>query len=292
MRILVTGSEGMLAGDLIPILAQGHDCYGENKAALDITDAGSVFKAVEGYRPDVVINCAAYTSVDLAETQRDLAMLVNGIGVQNLALACNAYGVPLCQISTDYVFDGSKGAPYTPFDNTCPINFYGESKLAGECYVRWIARRFYIIRTSWLYGGRGNNFVKTMLRLSTQRDEVRVVNDQIGSPTSTVSLARAIKVIIESGRYGVYHVTDQTDGRLSWYDFACEIMPLVGSRTRVIPITTDEYPTAARRPVYSVLDMTATRLSVDYIPLMWDVALAEHIDDIRREILNEAALKA
>ncbi|MBF0337795.1 MAG: dTDP-4-dehydrorhamnose reductase [Nitrospirae bacterium] len=280
MRILVTGSEGMLAGDLIPILASDCDCYGESRETLDITDAERVFKAVEGYRPDVLINCAAYTAVDLAETQRQTAMLVNGIGVQNLALACNAYGVPLCHISTDYVFDGSKGAPYTPFDNTRPINFYGESKLAGECYVRWLTRQFYIIRASWLYGVRGNNFVKTMLRLSTQRDEVRVVSDQIGSPTSTVSLARAIKAIIRSGRYGVYHVTDQTDGRLSWYDFACEIMRLAGTGTRVVPITTAEYSTEARRPVYSVLDLEASRLSVDYPIKSWDVALTDCIRDM------------
>ncbi|MBF0318038.1 MAG: dTDP-4-dehydrorhamnose reductase [Nitrospirae bacterium] len=280
MRILVTGSEGMLASDLIPILAQDHYLYSVDRAELDITDAKRVFKAVDVYRPDVVINCAAYTAVDLAETELKLAMLVNGIGVQNLALACSACDVPLCHISTDYVFDGSKGTPYVPFDNTCPVNFYGESKLAGECYVRWLTGRFYIIRTSWLYGRRGNNFVKTMLRLSTQRDEVRVVNDQIGSPTSTVSLAWAIKVIIESGRYGIYHVTDQTDGRLSWYDFACEIMRLAGAGTRVIPITTAEYPTVAKRPVYSVLDLMASRLSVDYPIKGWDVALAECIEGI------------
>ncbi|MBV6342660.1 dTDP-4-dehydrorhamnose reductase [Candidatus Magnetobacterium casense] len=278
MRILVTGSEGMLAGDLIPILATDCDCYGKSRETLDITDAERVFETVEGC--DVVVNCAAYTAVDLAETQRELAMLVNGIGVQNLVLACEAHGVPLCHISTDYVFDGSKGSPYTPFDNACPVNFYGESKLAGERYVRWLTRRFYIIRTSWLYGTRGNNFVKTMLRLSGQRDEVRVVSDQIGSPTSTVSLAWAIKAIIRSRRYGVYHVTDQTDGKLSWYDFACEIMRLTGTGTRVIPITTADYPTAARRPVYSVLDLEASRLSVDYPIKSWDVALADCLRDM------------
>nr|CBL42924.1 dTDP-4-dehydrorhamnose reductase [Candidatus Magnetobacterium bavaricum] len=273
----------MLAGDLIPILAQYHYLYSQNRADLDITDAGRVFKVVDVYRPDVVVNCAAYTAVDRAETEREMAMLVNGIGVQNLALACSKYDVPLCHISTDYVFDGSKGAPYTPFDNTSPVNFYGESKLAGECYVRWLTGKFYIIRTSWLYGARGGNFVKTMLRLSTQRDEVRVVHDQVGNPTSTVSLARAIKVIIESGRYGVYHVTDQTDGKLNWYDFACEIMRLAGAGTRVVPITTAEYPTAARRPVYSVLDLEPSRLSVDYPLKSWDAALAECIEGILKE---------
>ncbi len=267
----------MLASDLIPLLRQHHHCYGASRAELDITDVAGVFKAVEGYRPDVLINCAAFTNVDLAQSQQREAMLVNGIGVQNLALACAQYDVPLCQISTDYVFDGSKTTPYTPFDTPRPINYYGESKLAGEWYVKWLCRRFYIVRTSWLYGEHGNNFVKTILRLGQERSELRVVDDQVGSPTWTVTLALAIKMIIESGRYGIYHVTNETDGRLTWYGFACEILRRAGCSTRVVPITTAEYPRPAARPPYSVLDMTTTVLSVGLEPVKWNKALTWYL---------------
>lgn len=275
MKILVTGSEGMLAQDLIPVLKESHEVFAPPEEELDITKRDVLYNSLNTTLPDFVVNCAAYTNVDKAEEEREKAFLVNGIGVQNLALVCADTGTPLYHISTDYVFDGENNKPYTPFDNTHPINTYGESKLAGEKYIQWILKKFSIIRTSWLYGIRGSNFVLTVLRLAKKQSTIRVVNDQIGSPTSTVTLSSGIKKVIESGAYGIYHITDETDGGISWFDFAKEIIRITGLKTEVIPITTEEYPRPAKRPRYSVLDMEMTRLAIGFNPVDWKVALTK-----------------
>jgi dTDP-4-dehydrorhamnose reductase len=246
----------MLARDLVPVLGKRHEVIAPCEKDLDITEREDVFSILRRLRPDLVVNCAAYTHVDKAEEEREKAFLVNGIGVQNLALACNEQRIPLCHISTDYVFNGEKDRPYTPFDNTDPINAYGASKLAGERYIQWIMNTFYIVRTSWLYGKGGNNFVSTITRIAGERPEIRVVHDQRGSPTSTVTLSRAVLAIIETGAYGIYHVTDKTDGGISWYEFAGEIVRSSGSSATIIPITTGEFPRPATRPRYSVLDVS------------------------------------
>ncbi len=269
MKILITGSKGMLAHDLINVLAKEHEVVAPPEEYLDITKRDNVYQAITEAAPDIVVNCAAYTKVDKAEEERDKAFLINGIGVQNLALSCAAKGTPLCHISTDYVFDGEGKKPYTPFDNTNPVSAYGESKLAGEKYIQWIMNDFYIIRTSWLYGAGGNNFVSTILRLAKERPEIRIVSDQTGSPTHTVSLSKAIERLIKSGAYGIYHVTDETEGGISWFDFAKEIVSISGLNTKVTPITTEQYPTPAKRPRYSVLDMTTTKLAADINPPSW-----------------------
>jgi dTDP-4-dehydrorhamnose reductase len=275
MKILVTGSEGMLAQDLIPVLKESHEVFAPPEEELDITKRDVLYNSLNTTLPDFVVNCAAYTNVDKAEEEREKAFLVNGIGVQNLALVCADTGTPLYHISTDYVFDGENNKPYTPFDNTHPINTYGESKLAGEKYIQWILKKFSIIRTSWLYGIRGSNFVLTVLRLAKKQSTIRVVNDQIGSPTSTVTLSSGIKKVIESGAYGIYHITDETDGGISWFDFAKEIIRITGLKTEVIPITTEEYPRPAKRPRYSVLDMEMTMLATGFKPVDWKVALTK-----------------
>jgi dTDP-4-dehydrorhamnose reductase len=185
--------------------------------------------------------------------------------------------IPLCHISTDYVFDGTKSTPYTPFDGTNPINAYGESKLAGEKYIQWIMNEFYIVRTSWLYGKQGKNFVSTILRLANERPELRVVDDQRGSPTSTVSLSLALRALLETGAYGIYHFTDETKGGISWFDFANEIVRLSGLRTRVIPIPTSEFPLPARRPVNSVLETTVFSAVTGHAPVDWKEALKEYL---------------
>jgi dTDP-4-dehydrorhamnose reductase len=254
LKVLVTGSGGMLARDLIPILKKRHEVIAPPEKDLDITERENVFSILGRLRPDLVVNCAAYTQVDKAEEEREKAFLVNGIGVQNLALACNEQRIPLCHISTDYVFNGERDRPYTPFDNTDPINAYGASKLAGERFIQWIMNAFYIIRTSWLYGKGGNNFVSTIMRIAGERPEIRVVHDQRGAPTSTVTLSRAVLALIETGAYGIYHVTDKTEEGLSWYEFAGEIVRLSGLSASIIPITTREFPRPAMRPRYSVLD--------------------------------------
>jgi dTDP-4-dehydrorhamnose reductase len=273
MKILVTGSKGMLAQDLIPVLKESHEVFAPPEEELDIIKRDVLYHSLNTTLPDFVVNCAAYTNVDKAEEERGKAFLVNGIGVQNIALVCAEAGVPLCHISTDYVFDGENNKPYTPFDNTHPINTYGESKLAGEKYIQWILKKFSIIRTSWLYGIRGSNFVLTILRLAKERPVIKVVNDQIGSPTSTVTLSQGLKKVIESGAYGIYHITDETDEGISWFDFAKEIIRISGFKTEIIPITTEEYPRPAKRPRYSVLDMEMTRLATGFNPVDWKVAL-------------------
>jgi dTDP-4-dehydrorhamnose reductase len=280
MKILITGSKGMLAQDLIPVLKERHEVFAFPREELDITNRDSIFNVLSPVRPDLVINCAAYTKVDKAEEEREKAFLINGIGVQNLAVACADKGISLCHISTDYVFDGEKKRPYTPFDNTNPINTYGESKLAGEKYIQWLLNKFYIVRTSWLYGRWGNNFVLTIRRLAKEQPAIKVVNDQIGSPTYTVTLSDGIRRLIESGSYGIYHITDESDGGISWFDFAKEIVRISGLKTELIPVTTDEYPRPARRPMYSVLDMEMTRLAIGFRPPGWKVSLKELIKSI------------
>ncbi len=268
----------MLASDLIPILRERHDVIAPAEEDLDITRRASIYEVVKKTVPDLIVNCAAYTQVDKAEEERGKAFLVNGSGVQNLALACQDKRIPLCHISTDYVFDGTKAAAYTPFDNTNPINAYGESKLAGEKYIQWIMNRFYIVRTSWLYGNNGNNFVSTILRLAQEKQELEVVQDQKGSPTSTLSLSRGISKLIESGAFGIYHFTDDTEGGISWHDFAKEIVRLSGSKTRVLPTTTDRFPRPAKRPSNSVLDISLFSAVTGFNPVKWKEALKELLD--------------
>jgi dTDP-4-dehydrorhamnose reductase len=262
MKVLITGAKGMLAHSLIPILREKHTVIPLPREELDITERHCVYKTIKDTLPNIVINCAAYTKVDKAEEEREKAFLINGTGVQNLALACAEKGIPLVHISTDYIFDGEKKTPYTPFDIPNPLNVYGQSKLAGERYIQWITNKFYIIRTSWLYGEGGNNFVSAILKKAREQSTIRVVKDQIGSPTYTTSLSNSIKRLIESGAYGIYHITDETDGGISWSDFAKEIISLLGLKTEVIPVPTEEFPTPARRPKYSVLDTQMARLSL------------------------------
>ncbi len=277
MKILVTGSDGMLGQDLMSVLRENHEVIPFPKERLDITKIDNAHKALLETNPDLLINCAAYTNVDGAEEERYKAFSVNGIGVQNLALACEKIGIPICHISTDYVFDGTKRTPYTPFDNTNPINRYGESKLAGEKYIQWITNRFYIIRTSWLYGKGGKNFVSTIRRTLKEQSVVRVVHDQTGSPTSTVMLSQAIKNLIGTGAYGIYHFTDETDGGISWYDFARKVAEYTDSDTRIIPITTAEFPRPAKRPAYSVLDTGIYYMVTGKEPVGWKEPLKDYL---------------
>lgn len=274
MKVLVTGAGGMLGRDLLPILGEVYSTVPLARQDLDISDRDAVRQTIRKTLPDIVVNCAAFTAVDRAETERDRAFLINGIGVLNLALACREQDIPLCHVSTDYVFDGAKHAPYTPFDSPAPLNVYGESKLAGERYIQWVLNRFYIIRTSWLYGKAGNSFVSTILRLASGKEEVRVVQDQTGSPTSTLSLGLAIRSLVETGAYGIHHFTDRTDGGISWFDFAKEIVRLAGLAAQVVPVSTAEFPRPAKRPPYSVLDTSLFPVVTGYKPVPWKDALS------------------
>lgn len=251
--VLVTGSKGMLGRDVVDLFSENATVIALGHEELDITDAEACADVVGKIGPDVVVNCAAFTKVDLCETERDKAYLLNAKGPEYLSLACSGKGAVLVHISTDYVFNGAGVRPYREDDEVAPLNVYGASKLAGERAVIGSGAEYVIARTSWLYGRAGHNFVKTILRLAGEREVLRVVNDQVGSPTFTLDLARSLWNIIERRGRGVFHVTNQ--GSCSWYDLAGETMRLAGEDpARVVPIPTSEFPTPARRPRYSVLD--------------------------------------
>jgi len=226
-------------------------------------------------QPSAVIHCAAYTNVDGAESDVDGAFRVNVVGAQNIAAGCLETGARMVYISTDYVFDGQKQETYREFDPVNPRSVYGHTKLQGEDIVRQILGRHYIVRTAWLYGD-GNNFVRTMLKLAETNDTLRVVHDQVGTPTSTVDLARVIFSLLASDAYGTYHATCQ--GQCSWYEFACEIFHQSNKKVKVVPVTTSEFPRPARRPVHSVLDNHMLRMTVGDPMRGWQDALREYLN--------------
>ncbi|MBI2809402.1 MAG: dTDP-4-dehydrorhamnose reductase, partial [Candidatus Melainabacteria bacterium] len=253
MKLLVTGAGGMLGQALSACLqSRGHNVVSVPKERLDVTNYAQCLEVIEEQAPDLIIHCGAYTKVDQAESEPNLAYHINGYGTENLAVACNIFETPMLYFSSDYVFDGEQNQPYTPWDATRPLSIYGKSKLAGEKAVQRHLQRFYIVRTSWLYGPNGKNFVDTISSMADDRKTLRVVSDQFGSPTCTLSLSETVADLITTGRWGVYHGTD--DGVTSWYEFAREI--LRGRDNEIIPIATSEMPRPATRPKYSVLDKT------------------------------------
>ena len=271
MKLLVTGAGGMLArAVLAEATVRGHDATAYARADLDVTDAAAVQRAVEEARPDAVIQCAAFTRVDDAETAEDVARLINAEGAREVARAAAAAGASMIYPSTDYVFDGSATQPYSTQAATAPLNAYGRTKLAGEHAV--LAEGGSVVRTSWLYGTGGQNFVTTILRRARSNSPLRVVDDQRGSPTWTGSLAVVILALLEKNSpAGVYHATNA--GETSWFGFASEALRLAGIDTDVTPAKTAEFPRPARRPAYSVLDCSATEAIVGPIP-EWRAALA------------------
>lgn len=273
MKVMITGKNGQLAADLIRVLKSDHEIYGFNRREMDITDFASVQKTVEKVRPDLIIHAAAYTKVDQAEQDRDTAFLVNAYGTRNMVVAAQQIDAKTVYLSTDYVFAGTADAPYCEFDAVGPQSVYGKSKLAGEEMVKSISNKFYIIRTSWLYGQHGDNFVKTMLRLGEEREELFVVNDQIGSPTYTMDLAFFIQELMLTDKYGIYHASNS--GRCSWYEFAKAIFEEAGLPVRVHPVATKEFPRPAPRPAFSVLDHLSIRLSGFSAFRHWREALKE-----------------
>ncbi len=251
MKILITGSEGQLGQELAEILPrEGHEAVALSRSELDVTEVGAVERVLETHSPELVINAAAYTNVDGCETETDLAYSVNALGPRNLAQACERRGRELLHVSTNYVFDGEGTRPYEPFDAPNPISAYGRTKLAGEEYVKHLARRWYVVRSAGLYG-RGHNFVRTMLRLAGELDALKVKADEFISPTYARDLAEGIVEVVEARRYGLYHLTNA--GSCSWYEFTLQIFRLAGVEVEVIPIPGSEYPLPAARPANGVL---------------------------------------
>ena len=253
MKVLVTGYAGQLGYDTVRLLeARGIECRGVDMQDFDLTDGESVKTYVQAYRPTAIVHCAAYTNVDKAESQPEICAAVNGMGTVNVVRAALSVGAKLVFISTDYVFPGTGDQPYQIDDRYGPLNVYGMSKVQGEDAVRSLMTRYFIVRTSWVYGKNGRNFVRTMLRLGSEKKEIRVVNDQIGSPTYSRDLARVICDMIQTEKFGIYHV--RNEGYLSWYDFAKMIMDKAALPCRVVPVPSAEYPTPAKRPRNSRLD--------------------------------------
>ena len=252
MKILITGSNGMLGRDLVEVLKNHHELILTTSKTLDITDKQHTIDFILKNNPDIVINSAAYTDVDGCEENQDLAFSVNGEGVRNLALACLENDCPLVHISTDYVFNGKNDRPWVEDDEIGPISVYGKSKREGEEAILEILDKFYIIRTAWLYGINGRNFPRTMLELAENHSEITVVYDEVGTPTYTPDLAGAISELIETDYYGIYHLTNS--GSCSWCEFARYIFEIADRDVNVIPVTASEFARPAPRPSYSVLE--------------------------------------
>jgi dTDP-4-dehydrorhamnose reductase len=258
MKIAITGAQGQLGHDLLAGLGPRHDCHGLDRGQAEVTEYASVARCFDRLRPDLIIHSAAYTDVDGCERDPDRAFRVNAAGAWNVSAAAQACGAAVAIISTDFVFDGEKKAPYTEFDATNPLSHYGASKRAGEMAALAANPRTYVIRTQWLFGVHGRNFPYAILRAAS-RGEVRVVDDQVGAPTYSVDLARLIGRIIETPRYGIYHANNA--GSCSWYEFAVELYRLAGLDTGIVhPIPSSEYPSPTRRPAYSVLRRYALEL--------------------------------
>lgn len=279
MRILVTGASGQLGFDVCRELERrGIENLGLASRDMDITAPAAVSRVIKQYKPDAVIHCAAYTKVDRAQSEPELCWTVNAHGTYNIAAVCRELNIKMLYISTDYVFPGEGGGFYRPEDAAAPRNVYGMTKLAGELAVKALVEKFFIVRTSWVFGQNGANFIKTMLRLSETREIVSVVCDQIGSPTYTADLAPLLCDMILSEKYGVYHAANS--GLCSWAELARETFCLAGRSTCVLPILSADYPAAAPRPLNSRLDTSCLR-DAGFSPLPdWHDALKRFISEI------------
>ena len=284
MKVLVLGSKGQLGTELCISLEAGSiDYVGVDKDDVNITMLDSVVNITSEVNPDIIINCAAYTQVDKCETEIDLAYAVNAIGARNAAIAAEKSSSKLIHISTDFVYDGHKRSPYYEFDEVNPISMYGKTKLAGEMFIKQFCKNSFIIRTSWLYGHHGANFVKTMLRLSESRSELSVVHDQVGTPTYVNDLVDAIIKVMSSERYGVYHFSNE--GKCSWNEFAKKIFELSGKEIQVNEITGAEFGAPAERPSYSVMEKYMFRQEFDYKAPDWETSLKVYLN--KENLLKE-----
>jgi len=282
--VLVTGSDGQLGMCLREVakLVEKLQFIFTNSSELDITDKTAVFSFFADKNIDYCINCAAYTAVDKAEIEVEKATKINVEGVQNLAESCKKKGTILIHISTDFVFDGTKNTPYLETNKTNPKSIYGDTKLQGEKVIKSVLKKYFIIRTSWLYSEYGNNFMKTMLRLGKERDTLNVVNDQKGTPTYAGDLAKVILKVVETSNsdFGMYHYSNK--GMTTWYEFAKEIFEERKISIDIKPIRTEEYPTAAERPKYSALDSSKIKSVLDIEILFWKKSLKKALKNINK----------
>ena len=276
MKVLVTGVKGQLGYDVVKDLEKrGHQPIGVDRDEMDLMDNEAIRTFIMNLKPEAIIHCAAYTAVDKAEEEVETCYQINAESVKVISECAKELDVKLIYISTDYVFDGTKEGEYVETDLPNPINVYGASKLKGEQYVQTLLEKYYIVRISWVFGLNGNNFIKTMRRLGSERDELNIINDQVGSPTYTADLAPLLVDMMETDKYGIYHATNEET--CSWYEFANEIFKQSGIEVKTNPITTDQYPTAAKRPMNS--RMSKAKLKANGFNLLptWQEALAHYL---------------
>ena len=279
MRVLVTGVKGQLGYDVMNELKKrGHTGIGVDIEEMDITDPAACEKVITEANVEAVIHCAAYTAVDAAEDNAELCTRVNGYGTENIASVCEKLNLKMMYISTDYVFDGKGTRPWEPDDPRDPLNVYGQTKYEGELAVEKYVKKFFTVRIAWVFGVNGKNFIKTMLNLGKTHDKLTVVNDQTGSPTYTYDLARLLADMIQTEKYGRYHATNE--GICTWYEFACEIFRQAGIDVEVAPVTSDEYPSKAKRPENS--RMSKKKLKENGFELLpsWQDALKRYLKEI------------
>jgi dTDP-4-dehydrorhamnose reductase len=275
MKILVTGARGMLGRAITKELAYDYQLIGIDIENADITDENQIKEEIFNIRPDIVIHSAAYTDVDNCEKNKELAFRVNAKGTENVANACKLTNAKLIYISTDFIFDGTKQTPYSENDIPNPLSTYGSSKLEGEKAVQSILQNYSIIRTAWLFGPNGKNFVDTILRLAQSEPELKIVNDQKGSPTYTIDLAKAINLLINKNATGIFNITNS--GECTWYEFAKKILELRENPKTIIPITSDKLNRLAKRPAYSVLSKEKFTKTTGTPTRNWQDALKEYL---------------
>jgi dTDP-4-dehydrorhamnose reductase len=278
LRVLITGANGQIGKEVAALLAaKGCEVIGFSKPQLDVTDEQAVRKAIYERQPDIVLHAGAYTKVDQAEADADRAYAINGYGTRNVAVAAEAVGAKMIYISTDYVFDGSSDMPYDEFSPVNPINVYGRSKWIGEYFTERLCSRFFIVRTSWVFGTQGTNFIKTIMKQASATDSVNVTDDQIGCPTYTKDLAESIAGMMGTSRYGIYHISNT--GSCSRYELAKTVFSLAGLNVNVQPVASDRFVRLAKRPAYTVLDHMALRLNGFPLLRPWQEAVMEMMSD-------------
>jgi dTDP-4-dehydrorhamnose reductase len=287
MRVILLGKNGQLGKEFENYLGKVNDIelFSFSHSELDITDLERVKTVFQDINPKVVINCAAYTKVDLAEKEVATAYKVNSVGAKNVSYASYLVNANVVYFSTDYVFDGNKERPYTEFDNPNPLSVYSKSKLFGEIYTREHNPNHLILRISWLYSIYGSNFVKTVIRLAKEKGELRIVNDQFGSPTYALDVVRQTWKLIQADRIGLYHSANV--GQATWFEFAKEIIENLNLNVKVISIKTEQYPAKAKRPLHSVLENYLLKLENINIMRTWKVALKDFINNYKERLLSE-----
>jgi dTDP-4-dehydrorhamnose reductase len=276
MKIIILGGKGQLGKEFENFLKDKAEIYSFSHLELDVLNQGLLIKKIQEIKPEVVINCSAYTKVDKAEEEKEECIKVNAIGAKNVSYASYKVGAKVIYFSTDYIFDGEKESPYTELDSPNPISTYGSSKLLGEIYTSKHNPNHLILRISWLYGINGRNFVKTIIKKAKEEKELKIVSDQKGSPTYTLDVVKQTWELIKKDKVGIYHSANQ--GETSWYEFAKKIIEKLKINVKISPIKTGEYPALAKRPKYSVLDNYLLKLEGINIMRDWETALNEFLD--------------